>query len=529
MKITHILLAALTLTLILLSCNPSLPEQATEAGRVAAVYPADNAGATLPPNIAPLNFRINEEGDGWLTHIYSDADREGMTLEGRDVDIPVDAWHALLEGAKGHQVHVDIYVDKKGEGWKRYNTLSYDIAPEPIDPYMTYRLIEPSYVDYEELTINQRDLTSFDTRVVYDNMMLSDGDNGQCVNCHIPANYGRNGRSQFHVRQAMGGTVLIDGKHITKVNLKTDSTLSAGVYAQWHPTEKFIAYSVNETGQVFHTRDVQKVEVIDYASDLVLYDVKANKVYDIDKRKDELETFPAWSPDGRTLYYTSAHLEQQTGDIDNELDSAYQSLHYNIYARSFDTTTRRFGDRRLVFDAVAMGKSAALPRVSPDGRYLLFSLADYGQFHVWHQSSDLWVVNLGNGYATPLRAANSPKSDSYHVWSSNGWWVMFTSRRQDGNYTRVYFAYFDRQGRVHKPFLLPQRRADDDLRLFKSYNVPELMVRPVAVDAVDLSRAIRREATPASYGGSALLRHDGPSSRVTALPANDSSRNRLYN
>lgn len=515
MKISHIILSALAMTMV--ACTPTLPEQATKVKHHAMVYPTDNLDATLPPNIAPMNFRIDEDGDDWRVHIYSDVDKDGIIIEGREVEVPIDEWHKLLVAAKGQRIYTDIYVEKGDAGWQRFATITNPIAEEPIDQYVTYRLIEPSYVDYEELTINQRDLTSYDTKVIYNNMMLSDGDNGQCINCHIPANYGKDGRSQFHVRQALGGTVLIDGKKITKVNLKTDSTLSAGVYAQWHPTEDLIAYSVNETGQVFHTRDIQKVEVIDYASDLVLYDVKANTVFDIDKRKDEFETFPTWSPDGKTLYYTSAHFEQQTSDIDNELDSAYQSLHYNIYARSFDVKTRKFGDRQLLFDAAAMGKSAALPRISPDGRYLLFSLADYGQFHVWHKSSDLWMLNLQTKEASPLKTVNTKESESYHVWSSNGRWMMFTSRRMDGNYTRVYFAYFDKQGNMHKPFLLPQNHANYYERLFKSYNVPELMVKPIDVSPVDLSRSIRKDAVQAAYGGSAL-QHKETNSSVNATP-----------
>ncbi len=491
----------------LISCGPAQLPKATSVGYKASVSPCCNDSAMLPFNIAPLNFKILEKGNDYLVHIYSDVNTEGIICKGRNVDIPLDEWHELLEESKGKVVYTDIYV-QQNEKWKKYATLCNPIAKEPVDSYITYRLIEPSYVDYEELTLNQRDITSFETKVLYNNMMLSDKQSGQCVNCHIPANYGNQHRSQFHVRESMGGTVLIDGNKIVKVNLKTDSTLSAGVYAQWHPTEDLIAYSVNETGQVFHTRDTQKIEVIDYASDLILYDVKQNKVFSIDNRKDELETFPTWSPDGQSLYYASAHFVQKTDNIDNELDSAYQSLHYNIYVRNFDTKTRKFGDKKMVFDAEKINKSAAFPRVSPDGRFLLFSLADYGQFHIWHQSSDLWVLNLRTGVANPLKALNSPKTESYHSWSSNGRWIMFTSRRMDGNYSHIYIAYFDKEGHAHKPFLLPQKSGDYYHKLFKSYNVPEWLSKPQLVNPVQIANAIRKPAVQAVYGGSALLHSD---------------------
>ena len=218
----------------------------------------------------------------------------------------------------------------------------------------------------------------------------------------MPQNQNLTGHSLFHVRQLKGGTVLIDGAQATKVNLKTDSTLSAGVYPAWHPkNDQFIAFSVNETGQVFHTRDVQKIEVIDFGSNLILYDAAKNQVFDIDCRTDEFETFPTWSPDGQWLYYVSAHYEQQSDNIDAELNSAYPQLKYNIYRRSFNAGTRKFGERELVLDAAAMDKSASTPRISPDGKWILFALADYGQFHIWHNSSRLYAMPTGLGTDTP--------------------------------------------------------------------------------------------------------------------------------
>ena len=159
----------------------------------------------------------------------------------------------------------------------------------------------------------------------------------------------------------------------------------------------------------------------------------------------------------------------------------YRSVRYDIKALSFDPETRTFGQPEMVEECSAAGKSAAVPRVSPDGRYVLYALADFGQFHIWHQDSDLWIKDLATGEARPLVEANSESVESYHGWSSNGRWIVFASRRLDKNYSRVFIAYFDKDGRAHKAFVLPQENPDHDIMLMKSYNVPELSRSRVSI------------------------------------------------
>ena len=511
-------------------CAPSVPTSYKEAAGPVAVSP-DNFGATLPPNIAPLNFHIMQgDASEAVTHLHSRNGGE-LIVAGWDVCFKEDEWHQMLEQTRGDSLYCDIYLKAYGV-WEHLPTQRFFIAEEEIDPYITYRLIRPSYVTYEELTINERCLENFDERVIYENIRFEDSEQGQCINCHMPHNWNREAQSQFHVRQNLGGTVFISGSDATKVNLKTDSTLSAGVYPAWHPTLNLIAYAVNETGQVFHTLDPQKIEVIDYASDLILYDLDANTVQHIDRTVSEFESFPAWSPDGRTLYYIAARYTPRAEDIDADLDSNYDQLHYNIYARDFDLQTRCFGPRRLVFDAESLGKSASVPRVSPDGKYLLFTLADYGQFHIWHKSADLQLLSLTPDPSPMDEAAealNSPESESYHAWSSNGRWVLFSSRRDDGNYTRLYISYFDSKWRAHRPFRLPQRTADDDDLLLRSYNAAEFMVNPVQPTQRQLRKVIQSDARPAVYAGSALLHPEADSTAHTvSLPTERRSSTIAY-
>ena len=486
----------------LLSCGPSVPRDAVEAGRAARVEP-DLGEATLPPNIAPVNFEVLEEGTACVVRVRSRRGQE-LTARGPVADFPVEDWHRVLASARGDTLFTDVWVKDGGGRWTRFDVRRNPVARDSVDAYITYRLIRPSYVEYEGMALMERHVEDFGERVLYSNLSLGRGP-GQCVNCHMPRDYNRLGETQFHVRHEGGGTVISDRLGVRKVDLKTDSTLSAGVYQAWNPRYDVAAYSVNETGQIFHIRDREKVEVLDFASDLILYDMRRNKVFSIDCREDEFETFPAWSPDGRRLYYCSAHYERRSEDITAELYDGYRSLKYDIYCRDYDPVRMRFGPRRLVFAASAHGGSAAFPRVSPDGRWLLFSMGEYGQFHVWHRSADLWVLDLLTGQARPLAEANSPESDSYHSWSSNGRWILFTSRCGDGNYTRLCLSYFGRDGRARPAFVLPQRSPRHDARLFWSYNTPEWMAAPVECAAGYASAASSSvPAVRAEYGGSAL-------------------------
>ena len=118
--------------------------------------------------------------------------------------------------------------------------------------------------------------------------------------------------------------------------------------------------------------------------------------------------------------------------------------------------------------------SAAQPKESPDGRWLLFSLAHHGNFPIYQPTCDLYVIDLKSGARRPLTAVNSRWSDSWHSWSSNGRWIAFASKREGGVLARIYFSYFDRNGQAHKPFVMPQ----EDPSFYESY-YPDLQ-RPRA-------------------------------------------------
>jgi hypothetical protein len=493
--------------LALVACHSaSVPEDYIQSDSLPDIYP-DYTDVTVPANIAPLTFMINGEADEMVARLsYGD---EEMVLGGDKILPDVDDWHDLLRQAQGKDINVEVYA-RRGNQWTGYKPFALHVSTDSIDAYLSYRLISPSYVTYEELTLNQRCLENYEERVMVDNMLCSTETDGQCVNCHNYQNYNSD-RMLFHARQNLAGTVIAYDGELKKINLSHDSILSAGVYPSWHPWLPLVVFSSNKTGQSFHTAHHNKIEVYDIASDLIAYDVEKNQVTNIEKQSStaegevndttEFEIYPFWAPDGKTLYYCSAHFVYNDS-LEHETDVIMRAkeFKYCIYKKSFDPETMTFGPRQMVFDAQSIDKSATLPRISPDGRFLVFTLGNYGCFHIWHHEADLWLMDLKTGECGRMEGINSDDTESYHSWSSNGRWLVVSSRREDGNYTRPYFAHIDEQGRSTKPFVLPQADPEYHRLFMKSYNIPEFMHGPVKYKPQDFARLLRqREGQPVQY------------------------------
>ncbi|MBR1733104.1 MAG: PD40 domain-containing protein [Alloprevotella sp.] len=490
----YLLPLAAGITLLMASCQrkAEIPANAAAVTDTVQIYP-DYRDIVIPPNIAPLNIRVTSPGSDFVAAI-SGGGQQVLAAAGADgkLEFNPEAWKELLTAAKGKTLTVEIYAKRDGN-WVKHPAYAIQVAEEPIDRYLSYRLIEPSYELYRQVGLYQRDLETFEQHIIYENNRTFNEQENHCVNCHNFQSFSTN-RMLFHVRARHGGTVLVDGQKVEKYKMTTDSTLGNAVYPAWHPTQKLIAFSSNKTGQAFHLRNNNKIEVVDYGSDLLLFDAGRGTMSNILKTDDTFETFPAWSPDGTRLYYCSAYVPQFRDMEEQALTDSilrfYDRIRYDVMYLPFDAATGSFGTPQPVVECAARGKSAAVPRVSPDGRFLLYTLGDYGQFHIWHHDCDLWVKNLETGEEYALAEANSPDVDSYHGWSSNGRWIAFASRRLDGNYSRAFIAYFDAEGRAHKAFLLPQRDPEHSLLFTKSYNVPELSRDRVSITPEQFHEAI---------------------------------------
>ncbi|NQU84537.1 MAG: PD40 domain-containing protein [Mariniphaga sp.] len=473
---------------ILIGCTHKAQKDFSVVDQYPTIYP-DYSSITIPSNIAPLNFKIEEPGDSYFVKlIFKNAEEISQASSNGIIKFNVKKWKKLLHDNNGTNFTIDIYISNDGK-WKKYKSISNSISNDPVDPFLAYRLLYPGYESWSEISIKQRCVENFKEYSLIENSIAEDN----CVNCHS-FNNGNPDKMMFHMRGSLGATYFVTEEGIQKFNLKTKEMKNGAVYPRWHPSGNFVAFSSNKIIQQFHAASEKNVEVTDLESSLILYDVEKNEISPMNflNAENYMDTYPEWSPDGKTLFFCRAAQVAQEFNI--------QDIKYDLYKVSFNPVTKVFGDEELVFNADALSKSVSFPRVSPDGSFLVFTLHNYGAFPIWHKEADLYILDLNSGWVKNMDS-NSELADSYHTWSSNGRWLVFSSKRDDELSARPYFTYISSSGKSSKAFVLPQKDPEFYRKFLKTYNVPELAIGKVELTPGSISRAIKSETINAEWAG----------------------------
>lgn len=476
---TALVLLGLMAVLFVGSCRDESPESFVAVGRRAKVTP-DYVGIVIPPNVAPLNFVIDEPGEKYRVTIHSASGRKiDVVSETGEVRIPQKRWKHLLSENRGKELYLDVCVKTENGTWHQYQTIGNTIAAEPIDPYLVYRFMMPSSYFPKQMRICQRNLESFDEKTVLDTASFGNG----CAHCHSFVGNDSD-KMLIGIRSTSFPSATLyahDGK-IDKIGAKFG-------YTAWHPSGRIVTYSINDVRQFFHTARAEIHDVIDMDSIIVYYDVEHSKMKRIPALSDKqrLETYPAWTPDGKYLYFCSAPLLWT--DTETVPPRRYQEVKYDLMRISYDVETDRWGPLETVLRAAETGLSILLPRISPDGRFLLFCMNQYGCFPIYQPTSDLYLMDLRTG--TYRKApVNSDYAESWHSWSSNSRWIVFSSKRQGGLFTRPFISYVDADGNAQKPFVLPQMNPSFYKSCYHVYSVPELISESVAINQEALVKTI---------------------------------------
>ena len=475
--LSHITSIAL-LCLFLAACSES-PKDVQKADNDIPMFP-DYADVTIPVNIAPLNFMLR---DNPQRVCVMTNDEEFYNGKGDAVMFDGDDWKELLKANVGKTITVRVLA-KYDDGWREYKSFGWTVSADKVDPYLTYRLIEPDYEVFNNLVLQERCVENFDTKNFSDFGVVGN----RCMNCHTYASQDAQ-TSMFYIRGEGGGAILNIGGELQKLNLKQPDWVSGSVYFGFSPSRRYIAFSVNKIIPGFHSAGSKRLEVFDTVSDVFVADLNTKEILHCPALADStrLETFPTFSPDGKFVYFCTAA----------KLDSLTQlsTLKYSLCRIAFDEHTGCLGsDIETIYDANKEGKSVCQPRISPDGQFLAYTVADYGTFPIWHREADQQLLDISTRRIITMDNANSDMSDTYHSWSSNSRWLVFASKRGDGLYGKPYYTHIDASGNCSKEFVLPQENPHFYDNCLKSFNAPEQGTGPLPFDVHDVKKALEGEA-----------------------------------
>jgi hypothetical protein len=488
-----VLLAVLIAGVVLpVSCS-RVPDvtAATRTERAPRIDP-DYTSLVIPPNIAPLNFRILEDGRDYLVRISSGG-APGLEIHCPDGNcrIPAKSWRRLLETGKGGPLFFDVFSQKRDGTWVQFEQFTNTVAREPIDSYIVYRRLAPNKFRSEIRGIYQRDLESFRKSAL---VTTRDG-TFHCFNCHTFCQHDPN-RFLIQVRGEHEGMMLVMDGEMRKIDTKQDPMFRPLAYASWNPDGRHIAATCNRfLGHLPANARLYYFEALEKRGDLVVYDTQTNTLSTTESvfGHEYIETHPCWSPDGKYIYYCRGK------DVPIVEPKDWEKSDFDLMRISYDVAAGAWGTPETVKAFSEQGVSCSFPRPSPCGKYVLHVLADKTTYPIHQQSSDLYLLDLDSKEDRRLDAVCSDRADSFPRWSSNGRWFSFLSNRRDGMSALPYFAYFDAQGQAHKAFVLPQEDPGYYDTFIDTYNVVELVKSRVNVSTFKLAQAMQRPPLKARF------------------------------
>jgi tetratricopeptide (TPR) repeat protein len=473
-------------------------EAAATTGSIRITYPLE--GTLFPPEIVAPTFTW-EDGTGdsgrWevvvrdssgaeLLQDSSDAPRwrpseddwrkiKERSLE-RDAEVTVrragpasDQANVTGDGSSA-RVHIRTSKDRVGDA------LFYREVPLPF----LKAVQDPSKIRWRYGTIDAQD----GPPIVLQNLPV-------CGNCHsfadngsvlgLDVDYG-NDKGGYGILPVSSHMVMDDEKIITWADYKReDGELTFGLLSRVSPTGRYVISTVKDRSVFVAMPDLMISQLFfPIKGILVVYDRETGKFAPLPGADDPqyVQTNAVWSSDGKEILFARAkahrseRLEQQNSALLDEKDVPEftvekQPFLYDLYRIPFNDG--KGGTPVPVEGASRDGMSNYFPKYSPDGKWIVFTKSK--SYMLLQPDSELWIVPAKGGAARRLKY-NTARMNSWHSWSSNSRWLVFSSK-VNGPYTQLFLTHIDEDGNDTPPVLLERFTSPD-----RAANIPEFVKLP---------------------------------------------------
>ncbi len=323
-----------------------------------------------------------------------------------------------------------------------------------------------------------------------------------CANCHSFSLDGRtlgmdvdgpqNDKGMYAIVPVLRRTFIRTGDVFSWNSFpqKPPGQRTIGFMAQVSPDGRYAVTTLNEAMYVVNFKDYRFLQVFYPTRGIIAWYQRATGVMKALPGADNpsfVQTDSVWSPDGDSLVFARAPAKdpypegRRLAEYANDPNEV--PIKYDLFRVPFNHG--RGGRPRPIAGASGNGVSNSFPKVSPDGRWIVFVQSRNGQ--LMRPDGQLYIVPAEGGTARRMRC-NTPLMNSWHSFSPNGRWLVFTSKSRSP-YTRMFLTHLDRDGRDSPAIMVEETTAANRaVNLPEFVNIPQDSLSKIEVPAAEFYR-----------------------------------------
>ncbi len=457
-------------------------------GAIAVVQPLD--GTLFPPEMVPPAFfwQDSSAARAWLIRMeFADGQPDVQVLTRRPRWTPAaQDWDNIKRRSLEQEARVLVLGVGPGRPVQVLSRarLSFRTSPDPVGAPLFYREVILPFAEADQYP--QRIRWRFGTidssqppPIVLQNLPV-------CANCHsftadggtlaMDADYAHNKGAYLitRVRQEM---VLTPGDIISWNDYERGGG-SFGLLSQISPDGRYVISTVKDLAVFMEMPPLAFSQLFfPVKGILCVFDRQAGTFHALPGADDPnlVQSNPVWSPDGKYIVFARTPVPDMSNTRSQgvlpltendcvELTYEGKPFQFDLYRIPFNGGAG--GTPEPLAGAAHNGTSNYFARYSPDGRWIIFCRAR--SYMLLQPDSELYIIPAEGGPARRLRC-NTPRMNSWHTWSPNGKWLVFSSKGYS-DYTQLCLTHIDETGESSPPVLLSHLTAPD-----RAANIPEFV------------------------------------------------------
>ncbi len=454
---------------------------------ISFVYPAE--GTIFPPEFPSPEFLWKDSlnfSAHWHIRISTQSGKELYRKIVQSAEWRPDSivWVNIKSDSKTDPVYITIVGEPKAILSTGYSSgrVSFSFSHDSVNASIFYRAV-PLPFSYAVKNVREIEWYLGDINGKKPHKIL--GNIPVCANCHSFSGNGflamdvdyANDKGSYVIAPVKDTVHLTFDKIITWTDYKKeDGVYTYGLLSQISPDGRYVLSTVKDRSVFVAVDNLEYSQLFFPIKGIIaVYDRQTKKFYELNGASDKkyVQSNPNWSPDNREILFTRAN-RYISSKIDNsesvllkledaeEFISKKKDFKFDLYRIPFNEG--RGGEAIPVQGASNNGKSNFFARYSPDGKWVVFCESE--NFMLLQPDSKLYIMPAGGG--TPrLMNCNTKNMNSWHSWSPNSKWLVFSSKNR-GPYTQLYLTHIDENGNDSPPVFLENLGFDN-----KASNIPE--------------------------------------------------------